>query len=104
MVGSHASHRSNPCHTLPTLGIPACIHGPQNQEDEPTKDLTNWERLTLLPLIVAIVFLGIYPKPMLDRIEPAVDKLVTHIEVTIEDGSFTEPVPTTQTEHPSVIY
>ncbi|MEC7293166.1 MAG: proton-conducting transporter membrane subunit, partial [Actinomycetota bacterium] len=72
------------------------FHGPQNQEDEPTKDLTNWERLTLLPLIVAIVFLGIYPKPMLDRIEPAVDKLVTHIEATIEDGSFTEPVPTTQ--------
>ena len=72
------------------------FHGPQNLEDEPTKDLTNWERLTLLPLIVAIVFLGIYPKPMLDRIEPAVDKLVTHIEATIEDGSFTEPVPTTQ--------
>ena len=41
---------------------------------------------------------------MLDRIEPVVDKLVTHIEATIEDGSFTEPVPTTQTEHPSVIY
>ena len=33
---------------------------------------------------------------MLDRIEPAVDKLVSHIEETIEDGSFTEPVPTTQ--------
>ena len=31
---------------------------------------------------------------MLDRIEPAVDKLVTHIEETIDDGSFTEPVPT----------
>jgi NADH-quinone oxidoreductase subunit M len=72
------------------------FHGPQISEDEPTKDLTNWERLTLLPLIVAIVFLGIYPKPMLDRIEPAVDKLVSHIEETIEDGSFTEPVPTTQ--------
>ena len=72
------------------------FHGPQNPDDEPTKDLTSWERLTLLPLIVAIVFLGIYPKPMLDRIEPAVDKLVSHIEETIEDGSFTEPVPTTQ--------
>ena len=32
------------------------FHGPQNQEDEPTKDLTNWERLTLLPLIVATSF------------------------------------------------
>ena len=72
------------------------FHGPQNPEDEPTKDLTNWERLTLLPLIVGIVFLGIYPKPMLDRIEPAVDKLVSHIEDTIEDGVFTEPVPITQ--------
>ena len=33
---------------------------------------------------------------MLDRIEPAVDKLVSHIEDTIEDGVFTEPVPITQ--------
>lgn len=68
------------------------FHGPEN--GDPTPDLTNWERLTLFPLIAGIVFLGIYPKPMLDRIEPAVDKLVAHIEETIEDGSFTEPVPT----------
>ena len=41
------------------------FHGPEN--GDPTPDLTNWERLTLFPLIAGIVFLGIYPKPMLDR-------------------------------------
>ncbi len=29
----------------------------------------------LLPFIGVIVFTGIYPKPMLERIEPAVDRL-----------------------------
>ncbi|MDG1846491.1 MAG: NADH-quinone oxidoreductase subunit M [Acidimicrobiales bacterium] len=70
------------------------FHGPGEEEENRTKDLTLWERLTLLPLIVGIIFLGIYPKPMLNRIEPAVDKLVAHIEEQITDGSFTEPVPT----------
>ena len=27
-----------------------------------------------------IVFIGIYPKPMLDRIEPSVDRLIAHVE------------------------
>jgi NADH-quinone oxidoreductase subunit M len=70
------------------------FHGPGEEEENRTKDLTPWERLILLPLIVGIIFLGIYPKPMLNRIEPAVDKLVAHIEEQIKDGSFTEPVPT----------
>jgi NADH-quinone oxidoreductase subunit M len=70
------------------------FHGPGEEEENRTKDLTPWERLILLPLIVGIIFLGIYPKPMLNRIEPAVDKLVSHIEEQIKDGSFTEPVPT----------
>jgi NADH-quinone oxidoreductase subunit M len=70
------------------------FHGPGEEEENRTKDLTPWERLILLPLIVGIIFLGIYPKPMLNRIEPAVDKLVAHIEEQIKDGSFVEPVPT----------
>jgi hypothetical protein len=27
-----------------------------------------------------IVFLGVYPKPVLDRMQPAVDRLVEHVE------------------------
>jgi NADH-quinone oxidoreductase subunit M len=34
----------------------------------------------MAPLIVLIVFLGVYPKPVLDRITPSVDQLVAHVE------------------------
>jgi NADH-quinone oxidoreductase subunit M len=34
----------------------------------------------MAPLVVLIVFLGVYPKPVLDRITPSVDQLVTHVE------------------------
>ena len=36
-------------------------------------DLTWREGLVMAPLLGLIVFLGVYPKPMLDRIEPSVD-------------------------------
>ena len=44
----------------------------------------------LLPLIGLIFFCGIYPKPMLDRIEPSVDRLIAHIE---EKTGYVEPQP-----------
>jgi NADH-quinone oxidoreductase subunit M len=43
----------------------------------------------MIPLVGLIVFLGVYPKPMLDRIQPSVDKLITHIEDQVP--SFSEP-------------
>jgi len=70
------------------------FHGKADPSDEEIKDLTYWERLILVPLIVAIVYLGIYPKPMLNRIEPAVDRLVAHVEEHAEEGRFREPTPT----------
>ena len=36
----------------------------------------------MVPLLGLIVFLGVYPKPMLDRIEPSVDALIAHVEAT----------------------
>jgi NADH-quinone oxidoreductase subunit M len=36
------------------------------------KDLTRGEILTFIPLIVFIFWMGIYPKPFLERMEPAV--------------------------------
>ena len=32
-----------------------------------------------------IVFLGVYPKPMLQRIEPAIDELVAHVDEFVVD-------------------
>ena len=36
--------------------------------------------MVLLPFIGLIVFCGIYPKPMLDRIEPSVKVLLERVE------------------------
>jgi len=53
------------------------------------KDMNLREWVTMIPLVGLIVFLGVYPKPMLDRIQPSVDKLITHIEDQVP--SFSEP-------------
>ena len=42
----------------------------------------------LAPFIIGIVFLGLYPKPVLERIEPAVHNLISHLE---EHSDFVEP-------------
>ena len=34
----------------------------------------------MLPLIAGIVFLGVYPKPVLDRINPSVNHLLAHVQ------------------------
>jgi NADH-quinone oxidoreductase subunit M len=43
-------------------------------------ELTWREGLVMAPLAVLIVFLGVYPQPVLDRISPSVDRLVVHVE------------------------
>jgi NADH-quinone oxidoreductase subunit M len=35
-----------------------------------------------------IVFIGVYPKPMLDRIEPSVDRLIAHVQ---DKTDYVEP-------------
>jgi len=66
------------------------FHGPIDEDNAGTPDLNVREIAVLVPFLVAIVFMGIYPKPVIDRMEPAVDALVSHVEVHV-DG-FTEPV------------
>jgi NADH-quinone oxidoreductase subunit M len=45
-----------------------------------TRDLGWTERIVIAPLIVLIVLLGVYPKPVIDRITPAVTRIVDHVE------------------------
>ena len=66
------------------------FHGPTEGENADMPDLAPREIAVLVPFIVAIVFMGIYPKPVIDRMEPAVDALVAHIEFHVDD--FDEPV------------
>jgi NADH-quinone oxidoreductase subunit M len=56
------------------------FHGAPRPDDEKTRDLSWPERLVVAPLIILIVFLGVYPKPVLDRINPSVNQLVAHVE------------------------
>jgi NADH-quinone oxidoreductase subunit M len=49
-------------------------------ENEKLLDVNRREILTVAPLAVLILFLGVYPKPALDRIEPAVDVVLQRIE------------------------
>jgi NADH-quinone oxidoreductase subunit M len=56
------------------------FHGPAEGENAEMADMNRWELLYMAPLLAGIVFLGIYPKPVLERIEPAVDELIAHIE------------------------
>jgi NADH-quinone oxidoreductase subunit M len=56
------------------------FHGEPEGDNATISDM-NWrEKLTMAPLVVLIVFLGVYPKPVLDRINPSVDRLLAHVE------------------------
>jgi NADH-quinone oxidoreductase subunit M len=66
------------------------FHGEPDDENRSFPELKLREAMVLAPFAVAIVFCGIYPKPMLDRIQPSVDRLVTHVEARTD---FIEPEP-----------
>ncbi|MEO5679089.1 MAG: NADH-quinone oxidoreductase subunit M [Acidimicrobiales bacterium] len=65
----------------------------QGEPDEANRhmpDLTMRERAVIAPLLVLILALGVYPKPLLDRIEPSVAKLVEHVQA---EGGDTRQEP-----------
>ncbi|PKK82192.1 MAG: NADH-quinone oxidoreductase subunit M [candidate division Zixibacteria bacterium HGW-Zixibacteria-1] len=52
----------------------------ENPENENLKDLDGREKLVLIPLVILIFWIGIYPKPFLNRIEPAVNDILSRVE------------------------
>jgi len=65
------------------------FHGEPDEANATFPDLLLKEKLAMVPIIALIFFLGIYPKPLLDRIEPSVKELVTHMERA--NPGYTEP-------------
>jgi NADH-quinone oxidoreductase subunit M len=53
-------------------------------ENEGIKDLNRREIALLVPLLIAIVWLGVYPKPLLEKTEPAAKRLVEYVESQAE--------------------
>jgi len=66
------------------------FHGEVDDANRTFPELTGKEGLALLAFIGIIVFTGVYPKPMIDRVEPSVVALIEHVEErTGED--YSEP-------------
>ncbi|MCY3890339.1 MAG: NADH-quinone oxidoreductase subunit M [bacterium] len=76
------------------------FHGTPDDANRSMPDLNWQEKLVMVPLVGLIVFLGVYPKPVIERMEPAVNELISHMEEvegfdspTVDDrpeGSFEE--------------
>ncbi|MFN2593382.1 MAG: NADH-quinone oxidoreductase subunit M [Actinomycetota bacterium] len=56
------------------------FHGPiDHEENRSLRDLVPRELAMLAPVIALIVFIGVYPKPFLDRIEPSAQRVVNEL-------------------------
>ena len=64
------------------------FHGTPDDENRSFPEITWSEGLVLAPLIALIVFLGVYPKPVLERMQPSVDRLIEHVD---ENSDFVSP-------------
>jgi NADH-quinone oxidoreductase subunit M len=67
------------------IPIQKTLHGPTIEGNENLKDLNLREKIAIAPVIVVIVVMGFYPKPVLDLINPTSEKIVT-------TAGFTDPV------------
>jgi NADH-quinone oxidoreductase subunit M len=54
--------------------------GEPNAENSKLPEITGRELACVVPLLALSLFLGIYPKPVLDRVEPSVKELIAHVE------------------------
>ena len=54
--------------------------GEPNEENRKLPEINLRELACVVPLLALSLFLGLYPKPVLDRIEPTVKALIVHVE------------------------
>jgi NADH-quinone oxidoreductase subunit M len=57
-----------------------------HKENEDLKDMNVREILVLAPIIILIFWIGLYPKPFLKILEPAVDQIVSRLNVGTMDS------------------
>ena len=73
------------------LLVQRTMHGPPSgaavRDGRGFRDLVGREAFAVAPLLALILFLGVYPKPVLDVINPAVTR-------TMQDAGQTDPAPT----------
>ena len=67
------------------IPIQKALHGPTTTGNENLKDLSLQEMIAIAPVILIIVVMGFYPKPVLDLINPTAEKVVVN-------AGFTDPI------------
>jgi NADH-quinone oxidoreductase subunit M len=78
------------------------FHGEPDEANRSMADLRAREALLLAPLLGLIVFLGVYPKPVLERMEPSVAALIEHVDRNVPDFSETGPKSDEQLEEEKI--
>lgn len=56
------------------------FHGEPDEANRDFPEITLREGMVLSVFIAIIVFTGVYPKPLIDRVQPSVDALIVHVE------------------------
>src|SRR5579862_7301249 len=69
------------------------FHREPDAANAQVRDLSWREIVVVAPLVALILFLGVYPKPVLDRITPSVTRLVHHVDVDGHTGPSNGSVP-----------
>jgi len=69
------------------IPVQRALHGPTTPGNENLVDLNLREKIAIAPVIAVIVFLGFYPAPALNIINPAAAHVITQM-------GFTDPAPT----------
>ncbi len=72
------------------------FHGPAEGANATMSDLRPLEVAVMVPFLAAIVGMGLYPGPVLERVEPSVAALLSHVEDQVDD--FTVSTPKTAAE------
>jgi NADH-quinone oxidoreductase subunit M len=69
------------------IPVQRSLHGPTTPGNENLKDLNLREKIAIAPVMAIIIFLGFYPAPAINVINPAAAHVLSQI-------GFTDPVPT----------
>jgi NADH-quinone oxidoreductase subunit M len=66
-----------------------------NEANRGLRDLSTREVAIFVPIIVLFFVMGVYPKPFLRRMEPAVQAYVTHMQKKTAVAGVPGPAPRT---------
>ena len=56
----------------------------RNADNRGLRDLSLRELAILVPVVVLVLAIGLYPRPMLDRIQPSTEVILERIEATTD--------------------